>query len=83
MKKLYLTLILLFGFLAFAPQVALADRVIPRRDNIDVGNVPAGNPNDKDIKKKIDIGNIFKMILFASGVSVIVAVSTKKIRKNL
>ena len=27
MKKLYLTLILLFGFLAFAPQVALADRV--------------------------------------------------------
>ena len=27
MKKLYLTLILLFGLLAFAPQVALADRI--------------------------------------------------------
>ena len=27
MKKLYLTLILLFGFLAFAPQIARADRV--------------------------------------------------------
>ena len=27
MKKLYIALILLFGFLAFAPQIALADRV--------------------------------------------------------
>lgn len=46
MKKLYLTLILLFGLLAFAPQIARADRVTGyfnfnnkpnRTHNVDMG----------------------------------------------